>query len=375
MIRITIIVACALAFTGIVAGEPTCEGYSNEQCEKFVEMGVAMAYVNGIDKVEEFTEHFQDQFKEAIAKVSNDYVILTVMPKNVLIVDVTSMNSRVIIHFLVVNPSGSIVLPVAFRSHELYLMCELNDDTIDDMLDYSIAPIEPETDYKLAIPPWAIAISCYLGVICMCYIGYTVYQANRQFKNLNDQTENYEMQSSMEKGHNLRLHINDNGKSDDVSAPNEKGTQVRQQQIRTETSVVEVIVESPTSDLANDEIPPPYTSDSSSSGSTAGDQAAAKPAAATESTSADIDQLPSGEHLPPASPNVPGPPPPSSEPNYVNTLPSDESFLSSPAPEETNEKDRLTQGEKEATAALDGIVNGAFNDDDENDKNDKLTSL
>ncbi|XP_071954291.1 uncharacterized protein [Antedon mediterranea] len=329
--------------------------YFSSQCEKLVDIGVATAYVNGITRIGDFVEKMQMQFKQSIANISNDYVILQVLPKHVLIVDVTiTSNDRVVVHYLVVNPSGSTVLPVAFRSHELYLMCKLNDDKIDKMLPYSITPIEPESDYKLAIPPWAIAISCYLGIVAISYITYTIYQANRQFKNINNRMDDYEMQSSMEKGHELRLHIDAN---DPIQPANEKGTQVRQNQLQTQSSVVEVQVETPTSSNLgenNDEIPPPYASDNSS-------------VAGSSSGSSDV--------------RVKTVPPETDENTEDNKAPQpspdeDESFPPPPSPEELDttgvetqgelDTTGLTQGEQEATAALDGIVNDVYEEDDDN---------
>ncbi|XP_041475935.1 uncharacterized protein LOC121424351 [Lytechinus variegatus] len=153
---------------------PTCDastGISQTECDEYVAAGAITVTFDG--KSDVLTDVETELFKEVIANVSNDYVILEVLPEHVIIVQRvrnTATNEFGLV-FFVLNPSGSEYMPVALRRQELYLMVKLNNDVINGYLgpDLDITAQEPPSSYPLAIPAWAIAIIGYVGLVIFVY--------------------------------------------------------------------------------------------------------------------------------------------------------------------------------------------------------------
>lgn len=151
---------------------PTCDastGISTEDCAKYIAEGAITVTFDGRTTL--LTEEEEEQFKIVIANVSNDYVILTVTPEDVIIVQrVVNTNTRDIgLMFFILNPSGSTYMPVALRKQELYLMVKLNNDFINTYLGMDVTAVAPASSYPLAIPAWAIAIIGYVGLVIFIY--------------------------------------------------------------------------------------------------------------------------------------------------------------------------------------------------------------
>ncbi|XP_071799777.1 uncharacterized protein [Asterias amurensis] len=173
------LIVCALALLSYgVNGAPDClDTFTSEQCVEYTETGGGRIVLSG----NKFDDAMQDQLKMVIANISNQYVITKVEPRHIVVTTVNiatsegvSQTDEVTVYFFVANPTESVVMPIAFRSKELYLMMTMNKDKIEDMLEYEITALEPGIEDQLPLPTWALAIIVYVGlvvVVALIYFG------------------------------------------------------------------------------------------------------------------------------------------------------------------------------------------------------------
>ncbi len=173
------LIVCVLALVSYgVHGETDClDTFTSAQCAEYTKTGGGRIILLPLTDPDQFDGDSQMKLKTVMANISNQYVLSEVEPEHIVIttVDVSQeSNNKVTVHFFVANPTGSIVMPTAFRSKELYLMMTMNMEKIEDMLNYKVTAVEPDSENKLPLPTWALAIIVYVGlvvVIALIYLG------------------------------------------------------------------------------------------------------------------------------------------------------------------------------------------------------------
>ncbi|XP_071491037.1 uncharacterized protein [Diadema antillarum] len=168
--KLVILALLALA-VGIDA--QTCDfstGLSQEECAEYTDMGAIYVYFPDKEGAP-LNSAEMDQFKAAMANISNEYVILEVEPEDIVVVahGNNEETGQTLLQFFVLNPSGSTVMPVAFRSQELYLVIQLNNVDVDKMAGQEVNAQAPPSSYPLAVPAWGIAIMGYAGLVLLIY--------------------------------------------------------------------------------------------------------------------------------------------------------------------------------------------------------------
>ncbi|XP_038048634.1 uncharacterized protein LOC119722530 [Patiria miniata] len=182
-----------LSLLGVIAltqGAPDClDTFTAAQCAEYMKTGGAQI-VLPLTEIPQLDAEKQAMLKYVLANVSDEYVIVDVEPKHVLITNIhlsADNGNRVAVDFFVANPTGSVVMPVSFRTNELYLVLKLNKEKIDDMLDYKVTVVEPDSANNLPIPTWALAIIVYAAlVIVIGLIYYGTKDFRRQWSEAQD---------------------------------------------------------------------------------------------------------------------------------------------------------------------------------------------
>ncbi|XP_022087922.1 uncharacterized protein LOC110977791 [Acanthaster planci] len=312
---------------------PDClDKLTAEECAEYMKTGGGKVVLPLTD-MNQFTDEKQAMLKVVLANVSDQYVIVDVEPEHILITNIhlsPENDNKVTVDFFVANPTGSVVMPVAFRSQELYLVLKLNKETIDSMLDYEVIAVEPDSSTNLPLPTWALAIIVYVALIIILGL---IYFATKDFRRQWSQNKERELRKAVlgDSDMEIDLEAGETDKSDEEPKDTSEkkmyrdtqvsfGVQVSQGDIAATLGITYATVEN------NGDVPAKAKCDDS--------------------------PLPEKSEKPP-------------DYHEATADGADDSGAS------TSSSDSENKSEKEATAALEGAVNEAF----EEDTHDQSTSL